>query len=160
MTATAVKVPLHGRNGAVRAYTIVDERDAELVAGTRWSLHSRGYAVGWRDGRLVLMHRLILGLDRGDRRQADHLNRDRLDNRRANLRVVTGAENAQNVFRRHGMSRFRGVFWHKRDRIWFVQCRLNGVVYYLGRFADEEEAGRAAAAWRAEHMPFSEEAVA
>jgi hypothetical protein len=56
----------------------------------RWYLNgsaTAGYAVSTEHKRMVLMSREILGLERGDKREADHENRDRLDNRRSNLRA-------------------------------------------------------------------------
>jgi hypothetical protein len=109
----ALLVPLGGRGGVVRAWAIIDECDAHLLEH-RWHMEAAGYArrnVSAEGGRqhAVKMHREILGLERGDPREADHINRDRLDNRRANLRVVTRAEGNQNR-RGWGASSGRGVF--------------------------------------------------
>lgn len=151
-------LPLRARDGSVRAWTRVDAADAPMLAQWRWSLHSNGYVYRLEtvDGRkhAVRLHRLLLGLSRGDDRQADHVNRDRLDNRRANLRVVTGAENKQNVRARGGTSRFRGVALHRPGR-WIA--RFGRV--YLGVFTTEEEAAAAAARYRAQYLPFSEDAA-
>jgi hypothetical protein len=104
------------------------------------------------------MHRLILGLPVGDPRLGDHINRNRLDNRRSNLRIVDRAGNGQNVGSRAGStSSFRGVSWDSRNRKWSAQCMLRQKLYHLGRYTSEIEAARAAAAFRAEHMPFAVE---
>lgn len=87
-----------------------------------------------RDG----MHRMLLGLPRGDPTQADHINRNPLDNRRSNLRPATSRQNAANSGPRPaGTSRFRGVSLGRRR--W--QAKLAGK--YLGMFDTEEEAARA-----------------
>jgi hypothetical protein len=143
----------------VVAFAIVDEEDYEAVQPHRWHLTDTGYAARWTGGRKaryrIRMHRQILGLERGDRRQADHINRDKLDNRRHNLRIVAGdAENRQNVPARGGSSQHRGVTWDKERGKWQAQARCGGKVWRK-RFATEQEAADAAAAWRAEHMPFS-----
>jgi hypothetical protein len=148
-------VPIH-RAGAVVACAVVDEQDAALL-GYRWRLDKDGYARrSVRDGARVFdvrMHRQIMGLERGDPLQVDHINGDPLDNRRENLRVVTHAENRQNV--KAGFagakSRYRGVS-RAGDR-W--RARVRGV--HLGLFDAEEEAGRAAAAYIRETMPFAVE---
>lgn len=158
-----IKVPVYGRAGVV-AHAIVDDVDAH-VAAMRWNRSPAGYAQRKVrvDGRYrtVLMHRLILGLDRGDAREVDHRNRDRLDNRRENLRVGTAALNQQN---REGIpntsSRFRGVIWERQRKKWRAQVMLNGRTVTLGRFDHEEDAAAAASSWRAEHMPFAREGVA
>lgn len=78
------EVPL--TNGGV---AIVDDADHELVAGSRWmAARSRytTYAVSL-SYPVVQMHRVILGIPRGDDRVVHHRNGDGLDNRRSNLRV-------------------------------------------------------------------------
>lgn len=147
-----VEVPLaNGRGVAL----IVDE-DAPLVAGRRWCLHRvRGTDYARSTDKLYL-HRLLLGLERGDRRTVDHINGNGLDNRRSNLRVCTHAENQQNRHRQAGRtSRYRGVSWWSTRRKWTVRVKVQGVVYHGGHYDDEDEAGRAAAALRARLMPYA-----
>ncbi len=103
------------------------------------------------------MHRLILGLEAGDPLQADHINRDRLDNRRANLRAVTASQNRHNQGSRPGSSStHRGVSWSEKRGRWEASVNVNGRAHFLGRFADELDAARVASEFRREHMPFSE----
>jgi HNH endonuclease/AP2 domain len=155
-------IPLVARDGSLQGYTLVDAGDIELLS--RWTWHlSVGYATRCErvEGRLRVfrMHRVLLGLEHGDEREADHINRDKLDNRRANLRVASKSENAQNVRHGRGVSRHRGVAWHKRAGKWMAQAHLNGEQHYLGLFENEADAARAAAAFRAVHMPYSPEAA-
>jgi hypothetical protein len=114
----AVEIPLRKRDGTIAAVAIVDEEDAHLVRRFYWHLSTRGYAMrsaylgrtngkGRSEGHF--MHRQILGLKSGDRHQVDHINRDKLDNRRQNLRLVTQAENNQNVVGGYGRSGIRGA---------------------------------------------------
>ncbi len=74
----------------------------------------------------------------------DHKNRNKLDNRRSNLRVATPRENASNRGPRAHTSRFKGVTWHRCGR-WQVVCAGK----YVGLFVDESSA--AAAYDRAAH---------
>lgn len=55
------------------------------------------------------MHRTILGLGAGDKRQVDHWDHDGLNNRRSNLRIASQRDNSRNVRKHHGASRFKGV---------------------------------------------------
>lgn len=157
---TTVRIPLGGRGRTPRAFALVDERDAAALMADRWYLDHSGYAMRTVviDGkqRTVFMHRVLLGLVPGDGMQADHINRDRLDNRRANLRAVTPAENAQNFSSKGGTSPYRNVAWHKGHRAWRVAVRVNGRQRFVGYFADELTAARAAEAFRREHMPFAQ----
>jgi hypothetical protein len=101
------------------------------------------------------MHRLMLDAPpfRAGGLQVDHINHDRLDNRRDNLRIVTGSGNAQNTTARPTSSRYRGVTFDKKRQCWIAQAKMRGHHYYLGGYAQEEEAAAVAAKWRIAHMP-------
>jgi len=143
---------LGGKRGASLS-VLVDESDYDIVAQYSWCLGSHGYACGRVDGEVVLMHRLILGLSDPDI-QTDHINRDRLDNRRSNLRLATQQTNKHNVQGR-GASQYRGVGWHKASKKW----RARAGTHYLGLFSDESEAGRVVATWRQEHWSHAIEVI-
>lgn len=141
--------------------------DADLEPGDwAWRLEksNKGGAyvcrnVGEAHGRRrIYLHRWVLGLHPTDSRRVDHINGDPLDNRRANLRIVTTAQNAQNQGSRGGSSKYRGVTWDRTKSRWRAQGMLNGKCFFLGRYHSEDEAGAVAAEWRAKHMPYSEEA--
>ena len=101
------------------------------------------------------MHRFILGLEPGDKLVSDHINANRLDNRRNNLRVGDYALNAQNTAgRTDRQGRYRGVGWDEKNKKWMAFGRADGRFKNLGRFADEDEAARVADAFRREHMPW------
>lgn len=107
------------------------------------------------------MHREIMGLVKGDGQEVDHINRDRHDNRRENLRIGTRALNGQNLSVKPGCaSRHRGVSWDKRRNRWSARVKVQGVLHWLGYFDREEDAAAAASAFRAKYMPFSEDAMA
>lgn len=144
------RVSLHGGGGAAAAYALIDDDDLDLVKPYRWRLHPRGYAVA---SAQTLMHRLLLGLHPGDGLEGDHINHNKLDNRRANIRVVTRAQNAQNHPGFGGSSPYRGVF--RCGNCWEVRVRANGYLHYIGRYVDELHAARAAEAFRREHLPFA-----
>jgi hypothetical protein len=159
LMAHPVEVQIGGHRGYGRqGVALVDAADAEAVGAYRWCMDGNGYAMRTirAEGKrlTVLMHRFLLGLAHGDPRQGDHVNGDTLDNRRANLRVCTSAENHQN---RHDRPH-RGATWHAGGNCWQAQAMLAGKRHYLGSFATQEEAATAAAAFRREHMPFSADA--
>lgn len=76
-------------------YAKVDPTDAEYVAGFRWLIGGSGYALRRCRGKTVYMHREIAGVAHGQRVDVDHLDHDPFNNQRANLRVVTHAENVK-----------------------------------------------------------------
>lgn len=106
------------------------------------------------------MHRDLLGLTKGDP-EVDHINHDRLDNRRSNLRVVTRSQNAQNgsAHKDSMYSKHRGVTYCIRHRHWIASAMCEGKKY-RATFKTEQEAADAAARYREQHMPYSEEASA
>lgn len=154
MSTQSVSIPLRARDGSVRAYAIIDAADADWVNQWRWCLTPDGYAQrmtrdGDRRGTLRL-HRALLGCARGDGFEVDHINRNRLDNRRANLRVVTKAENRQNVLGTPtASSKYRGVSWDRRVSRWRAQVQSRGRNHFFGYFDSEIEAAEAARIERA-----------
>jgi hypothetical protein len=67
--------------------------------------------------------------------QVDHIDGDPLNNRRANLRLVTGSQNQQNRRRAANNSSGRkGVTWHQRDGRWQVRIQLAGQRIHLGYY--------------------------
>lgn len=88
----------------------------------------------------TLMHREILGLQHGDKRQGDHRNGNGLDNRRSNLRIASGLSNRLNQGERSG--RFKGVHWSKSHNCWRMQIRCSGR-RVSALFQSETEAARA-----------------
>lgn len=155
-----LRIPLRRRDGTIRAHAIIDAEDAHLAVH-RWSL-DRGYAkrnlprAGGKQ-RLVLLHREVLGLAPGDGHEVDHIDGDRLNCRRSNMRIATHAQNGQNRASRPGSSPYRGVSWETRRGKWLAQAMLNGVKHNLGCFDDELEAAAVARAWRTSHMTFTNE---
>lgn len=92
----------------------------------------------------IYMHRQILRLHPGNKKQADHINGDGLDNRRCNLRACTNRENACNQRSQSGRSsKYKGVIWDHRDGKWQVYVKFNGRKKHLGLFNDEVEAAKA-----------------
>jgi len=88
---------------------------------------------------LLSMHREILGLGFGDKRRGDHENHKTLDNRDGNLRIATPSQsNCNRGIYANNVSGFKGVWWHKKNKIWRAGIRLNGKSVHLGCFASPE----------------------
>lgn len=128
---------------------VFDDADAGIVMPHKWRATSTKisrthYAKATIDGRLVAMHRLICGVQSGDRREVDHIDRNGLNNCRSNLRVCETWQNQANrAPRRNGTSRFKGVWRHKQSGRWVAGIRRNGIDVHLGMFGTEEGAARA-----------------
>ncbi len=121
---------------------LVDDADYEELSKYKWWAYedhgtwyaSRSVKLPSGRHRWIYMHRQILGLEFGDRRQGDHFNHDGLDNRRENLRIVT---HQQNQWNRRGT---KGYYWNKLARKFHASIRVNGDVKYLGSFDLKEDA--------------------
>lgn len=132
---------------------LVDDADFESIGKIKWSALASGakiYAAHqWRhpggEKSAVLMHRLIT--EACGRLQVDHINGDGLDNRRANLRLCTKAQNAKNRKQRPPASGFKGVY--RRDdgrgsgKRFRALISVDGQRVNLGAFPSALDAARA-----------------
>jgi len=117
-----------------------DKGDHRLIKQFTWSI-SNGYAVTNINGKLVSMHRLILGIVDNPDFEIDHKFHNGLDNRRKYIRICTHAENLRNSRKNKiGSSKFKGVY---RDGIfWHTQITKGNRVKNLGRFRSEITAAK------------------
>lgn len=118
---------------------ILDETDVERIGGYSWSTQATGYAGAKIGGRLVLLHRYILDAPVGA--LVDHINGNRLDNRRANLRFVNRQQHARNSGRRANCT-YKGIARSGKQR-WSAAITLDGRTTHLGTFGSPEEAALA-----------------
>lgn len=121
--------------------TIVDRVDFTYLMQWKWYFHN-GYAVrqagGRKNKKMILMHRVIMQTPRT--MITDHINGDKLDNRRCNLRLCTRKQNQQNQkIVRGGTSKFKGVRWSKRENKWIAKIEQK----HLGCFLLETDAALA-----------------
>jgi len=104
-----------------------------------------GYLQIWSEGKLWYAHRLIWTNAHGpipDDLQIDHINGLRSDNRIANLRLVTYAQNHQNRHHaeKNSSSGVKGVYWRSQIQKWAAEIRHDYKKYYLGSFHTIAEA--------------------
>jgi hypothetical protein len=122
-------------------YALVDDADYVELVQYRWC-YSGAYAQRRKNGKNVYMHREITGA-KGRKQQVDHINGDRLDNRRENLRLCNQTQNNQNMHKSRSKSGFKGVIWIPDHRLWRAYIKANGFTDFLGYFKTKEEAARA-----------------
>lgn len=126
----------------------INRCDAKIVLPLAWWQNSTsGYACSEegtkKDGRRkIWMHRLIMGAPDGI--QIDHINGNKMDNRRSNLRFATVALNCRNTRRKKPQSGFHGVYpvrnLTKSTRVWKAIIGVDNQLIYLGVFDDPAEA--------------------
>jgi len=112
----------------------IDDEDFPLIQGFNWRLGDDGYARAkdYRNQKTIFMHSFLIETPKG--LFTDHINGNRLDNRRSNLRFATYSQNNSN--RRHSnLSGYKGISPLKSGR-WIARCGRK----YLGSFNTIEEA--------------------
>lgn len=142
----SVAIPVVSRFAADRiAWTLVDLDDYGVAMSRLWHVETGGYAVVHdNDGRTrIALHTLILPPAAG--LVVDHIEGNKLDNRRRSLRHLTRAQNSANQHRsRVGRSsRFHGVTFHRQLGKWQAQAEHASRCHYGGVFAREEDAAAA-----------------
>lgn len=127
-------------------FAIVDDADYAFLMQWNWRLQSGGYASRvMRQGNKqisIYMHREIMNASFGC--LVDHIDGNKLNNRRLNLRTVSHVQNGRNA-KKHvdGSSRFKGVSWDKTNEKWKSRLRVDNREMFLGRFSSEIEAALA-----------------
>lgn len=127
-------------------YTLVDDKDYEWLNQWKWHITKKGYAArNYWEGKItknIKMHRLILNTPIN--MQSDHINGNRLDNRRNNLRIVNQYQNQRNSrLRKDSITGYKGASWHKASNKWQSQIFANNQKIYLGLYLTKELAAKA-----------------
>lgn len=121
---------------------LIDYADYKKVSGYRWWVDkSSGYFVTSIDGRITYLHHMLMPNKEGF--VCDHINRNKMDNRRANLRYATLQQNSRNrSIGRNNTTGFIGVCWHVRKKKFVAAIKVNNRTINLGQFDTAEEAAR------------------
>lgn len=127
------------RNSPLSA--LVDDEMMDCLDKYLWAIETTGYVRANMNGKRVSLHRFILRpTSRAE--HVDHINGDKLDNRKSNLRLCTQTENNWNTGPRKGSATgFKGV--HKTKYGFAAQIREKGKKHQLGTFKSPEEAAQA-----------------
>ena len=127
----------------------VDDEDYEWLSQWKWyALRHKETFYAMRNiivnGRRTTqrMHQLIMG-DNPLKLDIDHIWGDGIDNQKHMLRFCTHQENVMNAKpRKNCSSKYKGVSWDKRSKIWESCIKINGKKIFLGYFIIEEDAAR------------------
>lgn len=129
---------------AIIGYAMVDDEDYEWLSEWSWYTSHDGYVIRCPKHKTVYMHVEIAkkhefwkkGFD------TDHINLDKPDNRKCNLRMATKFQNRWNRKPQKNSRHHPGVFFHKnrKNKPWEVEIMYNNKMYYLGYYKTLEEA--------------------
>lgn len=129
-------------------HTMVDLDDYEKYKHYKWHMDKLGYVkrAYWEDGKpkTTSLHRDVMNNPKG--MDVDHIDQNRLNNRKSNLRIATRSQNMANVRKikkEKARSLYKGVSYLDRKTLtnkWTAYIKKDYVMYNLGYFLTEEEA--------------------
>ena len=120
---------------------ICDVDDLDKLRNSTWSKNAKGYAKCRKKvngkSRTILAHRIIMNAKDGQ--IVDHINRNRLDNRKSNLRFVDLKANRINSeLRPENKSGYAGVA--KQKKSWIAKIMIDGKFKTIGHYKTKEDA--------------------
>lgn len=127
--------------------TIVDEGDYAFLMQWKWHYHVTGYAQrnSPRNGgkqHPIKMHRVIMECP--SNMVVDHINHDKLDNRRCNLRICTqGQNNINSLGWSRRLGKYKGTSWNKICKKWGAYIQVNRIPIFLGYYNNDIDAAKA-----------------
>jgi hypothetical protein len=122
---------------------LFDLEDYDKIKEYYWFEEANGYIISPRRDNYkikIRLHRLIMNMQ-NLKLEVDHINRNKLDNRKENLRICTHSENSYNKnITENNNSGFIGVYWSKKDKSWYSQISYNKKHIHLGYTKTKEQA--------------------
>jgi len=129
--------------GNYKNITFVIDKDMYLIISQySWHVTRKGYVATfvYPEHKRIFMHHLIIGKPNPPM-YVDHINGDKLDNRKLNLRLCTNSQNAMNrKLQNNNTSGSVGVSWSKSVQKWCAYIKINQKRIHLGVFDDINEA--------------------
>ena len=127
------------RSDAKRKWLVmVDDDDYEYLNQFNWHTDKEGSVNSWRgskNNKSVLLPRLIMKAPAN--LEVDHIDGNRLNNQKSNLRLATSSQNKMNRGpRKDNKSGYKGVSWHKQRNQWTARIMANGKYQHLGLFGN------------------------
>jgi len=133
-------IPLRGKKGLGKC-TLVSDADYEKISKHKWYLETNGYARRRTNKNYKeYLHQCVLGKRKNF--ITDHIDGNKLNNQKSNLRFATKSENALNVtgLISSNTSGFTGVYWNEERNHWQSFVKYRNKTRYLGQFKDIFEA--------------------
>jgi hypothetical protein len=123
---------------------MVDDKDYKYLNQFNWATDEYGTVTSslGKSGKRYIMARFLL--EAPDSLEIDHIDGNRLNNQRSNLRFATSSQNKVNRGpRKDNTSGYKGVSWHKQRKKWSARIMAEGKYHSLGLFSQKEEAAKA-----------------
>lgn len=121
---------------------LIDREDVDILGDSHWHKNGGGYAAAYINKETKWFHHAAINAP--DEAEVDHINGDRTDNRKANLRICTRLENCRNRgISSRNKSGYKGVSWRKDGNKWQSQITVHGKIIIIGKYEKAEEAAKA-----------------
>lgn len=122
-----------------RKEIVIDTEDYPMVSKHCWNIMRSGYVTSTISGKPIYLHRFIL--NPSSDMEVDHINCNKADNRKENLRICHHYQNSKNRKKKsNNTSGIVGVTYDKRRNKWVARIWDNGKKIHLGEFKDIEDA--------------------
>lgn len=139
------EIILYDKYNNIIAKAIIDKEDVDKCRKFKWGLNNKGYAIN--SANKLFLHKFILNVNNLPKDLVcDHINRNRLDNRKSNLRIINRSENC---FNRNNV---KGYTYINSINKYIASIKINGTSIYLGHY--NTELGAKLARERAENKYF------
>lgn len=120
----------------------IDKEDFDRIKDRAWRESPYGYIISSNKSDNIYLHRVIM--DCPENLEVDHINHDKTDNRKNNLRTCSHQQNNYNkLMSKFNTSGHTGVQWDKRNNRWRSRISVNGKDIHLGLFKEYEDAVKA-----------------
>ena len=121
-----------------------DLEDYDKIKEYCWYIDKNGYVISCTAEEAILMHRLIMGLKKGDQQEVDHIYHKTNDNRKTQLRIVCSSENNMNKgLQSNNTSGYKGISYNKQYGKWEAEIGAYNHKIKLGYFENKDEAIKA-----------------
>lgn len=130
-------------NGNTKCCVLVSESDFNDLSKYKWYLRKNGYAGGHINNKMCYLHTYLLKPN--GNLVVDHINNNKLDNRRENLRISTVQQNMENkkIYKSKKSSIYRGVFYSNKEKKYKAKCTHTSKIIHIGSFIKEIDAAEA-----------------
>lgn len=151
ITPEGVWIYTFNHNNEPSGKFLIDLDDLERVIAHKWRFTRNTYATGVQ--KPILIHRFIMNPSEGE--VVDHINGNRQDNRKSNLRVTTQQKNLINkALLSNNTTGIAGIWFDYDRKKWAVEIKMDKIKCFLGRYIEKADA--AFVRWQAEVMLFKE----
>lgn len=132
------RIVLFNIQGKKVGVAIIDYEDYKICKKKKWHLGVNGYATAVIEKKPTPLHKYIFSA-----KEIDHIDRDKLNNRKSNLRQCTHSQNMANCLPRKKGSKYKGIWFENRRNKWAASINFNNKKHWIGYFKKEIDAAKA-----------------